>query len=87
MTVTMSHSENYYVNRQLPCCMMAAVSISLEAKYQRGFGPMLSAIDHPSIKEVRGHELFIGMELNEQARPYFEQLKEKGLLCKENTKP
>lgn len=43
----------------------------------------LSSIDHPSIKEVRGRGLFIGMELNEPARPYCEQLKEKGLLCKE----
>ncbi|HLG27004.1 MAG TPA: aminotransferase class III-fold pyridoxal phosphate-dependent enzyme, partial [Paenisporosarcina sp.] len=32
---------------------------------------------------VRGRGLFIGMELNEAARPYCEELKELGLLCKE----
>ncbi|SES16062.1 ornithine--oxo-acid transaminase [Psychrobacillus sp. OK032] len=43
----------------------------------------LKEIQHPSIKEVRGRGLFIGMELTEEARPYCEQLKELGLLCKE----
>ncbi|TQR09861.1 ornithine--oxo-acid transaminase [Psychrobacillus soli] len=43
----------------------------------------LNEIQHPSIKEVRGRGLFIGMELTEEARPYCEQLKELGLLCKE----
>ncbi|MET3683403.1 ornithine--oxo-acid transaminase [Alkalibacillus flavidus] len=43
----------------------------------------LRSIDNPIIKEVRGKGLFIGVELNEPARKYCEQLKEKGLLCKE----
>ncbi|GEN45677.1 ornithine--oxo-acid transaminase [Alkalibacillus haloalkaliphilus] len=43
----------------------------------------LRSIDNPTIKEVRGKGLFIGVELNEPARKYCEQLKEKGLLCKE----
>ncbi|HSP21098.1 MAG TPA: ornithine--oxo-acid transaminase [Planococcus sp. (in: firmicutes)] len=43
----------------------------------------LREIQHPSIKEVRGRGLFIGMELTEAARPYCEKLKELGLLCKE----
>ncbi|RPF52070.1 ornithine--oxo-acid transaminase [Aquisalibacillus elongatus] len=43
----------------------------------------LKSIDNPKIKEVRGKGLFIGVELTEPARPYCEQLKEKGLLCKE----
>ncbi|KYG57629.1 ornithine--oxo-acid transaminase [Planococcus maritimus] len=43
----------------------------------------LNKLDHPVIKEVRGRGLFIGMELTEAARPYCEQLKELGLLCKE----
>lgn len=43
----------------------------------------LQTLTHPSIKEVRGRGLFIGIELTESARPYCEQLKERGLLCKE----
>ncbi|MGK9044996.1 ornithine--oxo-acid transaminase [Mammaliicoccus vitulinus] len=47
------------------------------------FKDELKKIDHPSIKEVRGKGLFIGIELTEDARPYCEKLKELGLLCKE----
>lgn len=47
------------------------------------FKEELQKIQHPSIKEVRGRGLFIGLELNEAARPYCEQLKEMNLLCKE----
>lgn len=47
------------------------------------FVEQLKKIDNPVIKEVRGRGLFIGVELNGKARPYCEQLKEKGLLCKE----
>jgi len=43
----------------------------------------LQKIDNPKIKEVRGKGLFIGVELKEPARKYCEQLKTKGLLCKE----
>ncbi|MGN7387359.1 ornithine--oxo-acid transaminase [Sporosarcina sp. SAFN-015] len=47
------------------------------------FIEQLQKINHPSIKEVRGRGLFIGLELTEAARPYCEKLKELGLLCKE----
>ncbi|WP_202080141.1 ornithine--oxo-acid transaminase [Caldalkalibacillus salinus] len=43
----------------------------------------LRKIENPMITEVRGRGLFVGIELNEPARKYCEQLKEKGLLCKE----
>lgn len=47
------------------------------------FQEALRKIQHPAIKEVRGRGLFIGLELNELARPYCEKLMERGLLCKE----
>lgn len=43
----------------------------------------LREIKNPVIKEIRGRGLFIGVELTTAARPYCEQLKELGLLCKE----
>ncbi len=43
----------------------------------------LRSLKNPIIKEVRGKGLLIGLELKEEARPYAEKLKEKGLLCKE----
>ncbi len=47
------------------------------------FMDALKEIKHPIIKEVRGRGLFIGMELTVEARPFCEELKEVGLLCKE----
>lgn len=47
------------------------------------FMDRLRSLNNPAIKEVRGKGLLIGLELKEQARPYAEKLKEKGLLCKE----
>lgn len=43
----------------------------------------LRKIENETIKEVRGRGLFIGMELNIEARPFCEKLMEYGLLCKE----
>ncbi len=43
----------------------------------------LRKIRHPHIKEIRGRGLLIGIELLVPARPYCEQLKTLGLLCKE----
>ncbi|RHW32745.1 ornithine--oxo-acid transaminase [Lysinibacillus yapensis] len=47
------------------------------------FQEQLRSIDHPSIKDVRGSGLFIGIELSEPARSYCERLMGLGLLCKE----
>lgn len=43
----------------------------------------LQEIQSPLIAEIRGRGLFIGIDLKVPARPFCEQLKEKGLLCKE----
>ncbi len=43
----------------------------------------LRTIENPHIVEIRGRGLWIGLELDEPARPYCEALQEEGLLCKE----
>ncbi|MHA1975650.1 MAG: ornithine--oxo-acid transaminase [Candidatus Hodarchaeales archaeon] len=43
----------------------------------------LNKIKHPRIKEVRGKGLLTAIELNEKARPFTQQLIDKGILAKE----
>ena len=43
----------------------------------------LRALRNPAIREIRGRGLWIAIELNADARPYCEALKELGILCKE----
>jgi ornithine--oxo-acid transaminase len=43
----------------------------------------LQTIQSPAIREVRGKGMWIGIELVGMARPYCEDLKEVGILCKE----
>lgn len=43
----------------------------------------LQAIDSPHVESVRGKGLWIAIELNSAARPFCEELKERGILCKE----
>ncbi|MGB7844238.1 MAG: ornithine--oxo-acid transaminase [Candidatus Acidiferrum sp.] len=43
----------------------------------------LRTLRNPVIREVRGRGLWIGIELNTEARKYCEALKEEGVLCKE----
>jgi len=43
----------------------------------------LKTIKSSNIREVRGKGLWIGVELNSPARPYCEELKKAGVLCKE----
>jgi ornithine--oxo-acid transaminase len=47
------------------------------------FMERLRTIQNPHIVEIRGRGLFIGLELDEPARPHCEALKKEGLLCKE----
>jgi ornithine--oxo-acid transaminase len=43
----------------------------------------LQAIKSPHVREIRGKGLWIGVELNQPARPFCEKLKDMGVLCKE----
>jgi len=43
----------------------------------------LKKIRSPHIVEIRGKGLWIGIELNRAARPFCEELKQRGVLCKE----
>lgn len=85
-----SHGSTFGGNPLACAVSLAALDVLVEenlAERSRELGEYflneLKKIQHPSIKEVRGRGLFIGVELTEPARPYCEALKEKGLLCKE----
>ena len=43
----------------------------------------LQAVENPHVVEVRGRGLWIGIELNTEARPFCEALGRRGVLCKE----
>lgn len=85
-----SHGSTFGGNPLACAVSIAALDVIIDEKLPERsnelgeyFKKELRAIDNPIIKEVRGRGLFIGMELTESARPYCEQLMEKGLLCKE----
>lgn len=85
-----SHGSTFGGNPLACAVSVASLEVLIDEKLSERslemgeyFMEQLRGIDHPSIKEVRGRGLFIGMELNEEARPYCEELKEMGLLCKE----
>lgn len=72
---------------------LAALNVIVEERlpqraYELGeyFMTQLKAMAHPSIKEVRGKGLLIGVEIKKEfgtARPYCEKLMELGILAKE----
>src|SRR5699024_388205 len=85
-----SHGSTFGGNPLACAVSIAALDVILDEKLSERslelgeyFMEELRKIDKPIIKEVRGKGLFIGVELHENARPYCEELKEKGLLCKE----
>lgn len=85
-----SHGSTFGGNPLASAVSMAALDVLVDEKLSERslelgeyFQSKLKEIDNPIIKEVRGKGLFIGVELTENARPYCEQLKELGLLCKE----
>jgi len=57
--------------------------VERSAEMGRYFLDLLRSLSSPAIKEVRGIGLWIGIELHEPARPYYEAFKEEGVLCKE----
>ncbi|CAM3201689.1 ornithine--oxo-acid transaminase [Filibacter tadaridae] len=85
-----SHGSTFGGNPMACAVSIAALEVLEEEELAKNslelgnyFMDELKKLNHPSIKEVRGRGLFIGVELNEAARPYCEKLKELGLLCKE----
>ncbi|NRD76169.1 ornithine--oxo-acid transaminase [Bacillus sp. BRMEA1] len=85
-----SHGSTFGGNPLACAVSIAALEVLEEEKLAERsleigtyFIEKLKSLNNPIIKEVRGRGLFIGVELTEEARPYCEQLKEKGLLCKE----
>ncbi|PEY36370.1 ornithine--oxo-acid transaminase [Bacillus cereus] len=85
-----SHGSTFGGNPLACAVSIAALDVLLDEKLterslQLGekLVGQLKEIDNPMITEIRGRGLFIGIELNEPARPYCEKLKEAGLLCKE----
>ncbi|WP_410981668.1 ornithine aminotransferase [Bacillus cereus] len=85
-----SHGSTFGGNPLACAVSIAALDVLLDEKLterslQLGekLVGQLKEIDNPMITEIRGRGLFIGIELNEPARPYCEKLKELGLLCKE----
>lgn len=85
-----SHGSTFGGNPLACAVSLAALEVIEEEKLVeqslelgKYFLEKLKTINNPVIKEVRGKGLFIGVELTEAARPYCEQLKDEGLLCKE----
>ena len=85
-----SHGSTFGGNPLACAVSSAAIDVLVEEElakksFELGsyFQEQLKKINNPLIKEVRGKGLFIGVELNKEARFYCEKLMEKGLLCKE----
>ncbi|AJD91882.1 ornithine-oxoacid aminotransferase [Jeotgalibacillus malaysiensis] len=85
-----SHGSTFGGNPMACAVSIASLEVLKEEKLAERslemgqyFMDALKKIDNPIIKEIRGSGLFIGMELTEPARKYCEELKHKGLLCKE----
>ena len=85
-----SHGSTFGGNPLACAVSLAALSVIeeeslVDRSFELGqyFLEKLKQINNPFIKEIRGRGLFIGVEMKKPARPYCEQLKEKGLLCKE----
>ena len=63
--------------------LMEEKMVERSAEMGAYFLSRLKTIQSSAIKEVRGKGMWIGIELEDMARPYCEALKEEGILCKE----
>ena len=83
-----SHGSTFGGNPLACACAIAALEVIeeenlVERAREMGeyFMGRLKEINNPVIKEVRGRGLLVGVELNEDARPYCMRLKDEGVLC------
>lgn len=85
-----SHGSTFGGNPMACAVSIAALDVLVDEKLAERslemgeyFISKLKEIKNPMVKEVRGRGLFIGVQLNEPARKYCEELMGHGLLCKE----
>lgn len=85
-----SHGSTFGGNPMACAVSIAALDVLIDEKLAEKsqelgeyFISKLKDIKNPMIKDVRGRGLFIGVELDQPARKYCEELKGHGLLCKE----
>lgn len=83
-----SHGSTFGGNPLACACAIAALEVIEEenlVEHAQEIGEYfmgrLKEIENPVIKEVRGRGLLVGVELNEDARPYCMRLKEEGVIC------
>lgn len=85
-----SHGSTFGGNPLGCACAIKALEVLEEEKLVENSKEMgeyfvseLRKIKNPIIKEVRGRGLFVGFELDRNARPYCEELADLGVLCKD----
>lgn len=85
-----SHGSTFGGNPLACAVSLAALNVVVDedlAERSRMLGEYflkgLRKLKNKAIVDIRGRGLFIGIELNVKARPFCEQLKDRGILCKE----
>ena len=85
-----SHGSTFGGNPLACAVSLAAINVVVDedlAERSRMLGEYfltgLRKLKNKAIVDIRGRGLFIGIELNVRARPFCEQLKDRGILCKE----
>ena len=85
-----SHGSTFGGNPLASAVAVAALNVIVDEKLAERSAELgeyflnkLKTLKGSKIKEIRRRGLFIGVELDTKARPYCEELKDEGLLCKE----